>query len=298
MKQLNYNHLYYFYLVAKEGSIADACKLLHVTPQTVSGQISTLEDYLGLRLFERSGKRLFLNDNGKLVFSYAEDIFNLGHELLQNLEPNQINKKLTFTVGITDVIPKVFTYDFLRPVLDGDVPIKLVCREGELEQLLADLALNKLDVVLSDCPIPPGHKVKAYSHKAIDSGLTFYIASNKVSELKGEFPQNLNQQKLLIPGEQSSMRLTLLSWLNDNDLSPDIVAEFDDSALAKLFGQSGYGIFCTPTIVEKHVLETYHVAVIGRTDDIKEQLYLISPERKFKHPAMVALMPKMKANQA
>lgn len=296
MKQLNYNHLYYFYLVAKEGSIAAACKLIHVTPQTISGQISTLEDYLGLKLFERSGKRLFLNDNGKMVFSYAEDIFNLGHELLQNLEPNQLDKKLTFTVGITDVIPKVFTFDFLKPVLSGDIPIKLNCREGELEQLLADMALNKLDVILSDRPIPPGHKVKAYSHKAIDSGLTFYIASAKAHELNGEFPNNLNHQKLLIPGEQSSVRLSLISWLNDKDLSPNIVAEFDDSALAKLFGQAGYGIFCTPTIVESHVLETYHVDVIGRTEEIREQLYLISSERKFKHPAMVALIPKLKAS--
>lgn len=292
MKQLNYNHLYYFYLIAKEGSIAKACKILHLTPQTISGQLATLEDYLGLKLFERSGKKLVLNEHGKKVFSYAEDIFNLGHELLQSLGPNQLNQKMTFTVGITDVIPKVFCYDFLKPVFDSDLPIKLVCREGELDHLLAELALNKLDVILSDCPIPPGRKVKAYSHKAIDSGLTFYIANNQSHLISGDFPQNLNQQKLLIPGEQSSLRLSLLSWLKDNDLHPEIVAEFDDSALTKLFGQAGYGIFCTPSMVENHVLKTYQVQVIGRTEEIKEQLYLITADRKFKHPALVAIKEK------
>ena len=250
MKQLNYNHLHYFYLVAKEGSIVKASEILHLTPQTISGQITTFENYLDMKLFERKGKRLVLNDEGKAVFSYAEDIFNLGHELLQSLEPNQRYKKMTFSVGITDVIPKVLSYDFLKPVLDCGENFKLVCREGELDSLLADLALNKLDVILSDCPVPPGRKLKAYSHKVVDSGMTFYASNAESDVFSGEFPNNLHQQKLLIPGEQSSMRLTLISWLSDKNIRPNIVAEFDDSALTKLFGQSGYGIFCTPTIVE------------------------------------------------
>lgn len=289
MKQLNYNHLYYFYLTAKQGSIAAACKILNLTPQTVSFQLTTLEEYLGLELFERHGRRLILNDNGKLVFSYAEDIFNLGHELLQNLEPSQIQQKMTFTVGMTDVIPKVFFYELLKPIFELETPIKLICKEGELDQLLADLALNKLDIILSDSPIPPGKQVKAYSHKIIESGMSFYIANEQVDNLTGKFPQNLHQQKMLIPGEQSSIRLNLLSWLKDKEIYPNIVAEFDDSALTKLFGQKGYGIFCTPSMIEAHVLENYQVKVIGRTEEITEQLYLISTERKFNHPALLAL---------
>jgi LysR family transcriptional activator of nhaA len=294
MKQLNYNHLYYFYLTAKEGSIAAASKLLHITPQTISGQLATLEDYLGLRLFERHGKRLVLNDNGKLMYSYAEDIFNLGHELLQRLEPNQFNQQLTFSIGITDVIPKVFAYDLIKPIFDSALAIKVVCREGELEQLLADLALNKLDAILSDRPIPPGKSIKAYNNKITDSGLSFYIANSKVEMLEGEFPHCLNNQDLLLPGEQSSIKLSILSWLDDKGLHPNIIAEFDDSALTKLFGQSGYGIFCTPTIVEKHVLETYQVTVIGRTDEVTEQLYMISSERKTKHPAIAMINESFK----
>ena len=293
MKQLNYNHLYYFYIVAKEGSIVAASKILHLTPQTISGQIGTLEEQLDMPLFERYGKRLVLNDKGKTVFSYAEDIFNLGHELLQNIEPNQSEQKMTFNVGVTDVLPKVFTYDLLKEVLDGEVATKLVCREGELEQLLGLLALNKLDVIFSDCPIPPGKQVKAYSYKILESGLSFYIAKDKVASLNGEFPDCLTHQDLLIPGEQSSIRLSLLSWINDRNLRPNIVAEFDDSALAKLFGKSGYGVFCTPSIVEQDVVETYNVEVIGRTEEVKESLYLICAERKFKHPAMLALEPKL-----
>lgn len=296
MKQLNYNHLYYFYLTAKEGSISAACKLLHLTPQTISGQLATLEDYLGLRLFERHGKRLVLNDNGKLMYSYAEDIFNLGHELLQRLEPNQFNQQSTFSIGITDVIPKVFAYDLIKPIFDSERAIKVVCKEGELEQLLGDLALNKLDAILSDCPIPPGKSIKAYSQKITDSGLTFYIASSNYDSVEGEFPSNLNNQNLLLPGEQSSIKLSILSWLDDHDLHPNITAEFDDSALTKLFGQSGYGVFCTPTIVEKHVLETYQVKVIGRTDEVKEQLYMISSERKAKHPAIMMINESFKVN--
>ena len=294
MKQLNYNHLYYFYLTAKEGSIAAASKLLHLTPQTISGQLATLEDYLGLRLFERHGKRLVLNDNGKLMYSYAEDIFNLGHELLQRLEPNQFNQQLTFSIGITDVIPKVFAYDLIKPIFDSELAIKVVCKEGELEQLLADLALNKLDAILSDCPIPPGKSIKAYNHKITDSGLTFYIANAQADSITADFPECLNNQNLLLPGEQSSIKLSILSWLDDHDLHPNIIAEFDDSALTKLFGQSGYGIFCTPSIVEKHVLETYQVQVIGRTTEVKESLYMISSERKMKHPAIALINESLK----
>lgn len=293
MKQLNYNHLYYFYLTAREGSIAAASKLLHLTPQTISGQLATLEDYLGVRVFERRGKRLILNDQGKLMYAYAEDIFNLGHELIQRLEPQQGNQTMTFSIGITDVIPKVFAYELLQPVLGQALQTKLICKEGELEQLLADLALNKLDAILADRPIPPGTSVKAYSHKLIDSGLSFYIADHLNAELIGDFPQCLNQQPLLLPGEHSSVKLSILSWLENNNLQPNIVAEFDDSALTKLFGQSGYGIFCSPSIVEKHVVDTYQVTVIGRTEEILEQFYLISSERKFKHPAIVQLTQEL-----
>lgn len=290
MKQLNYHHLYYFYLVAKEGSIAKACQFLHVTPQTVSGQIATLEDYLDIKLFERHGKRLILSDNGKLVYTYAEDIFNLGHELLQALEPNHENQKMTFSLGITDVIPKVFIFQFLQPLFSEQQMFRLNCKEGGIEQLLADMALNKLDMILADRPIPPGVNIKAYSHKVLSSGTTFLIAESAKKQLKGEFPHCLNNQKLLLPGEQSSIKQDLLTWFQDNQLTPNIIGEFDDSALNKMFGQAGMGIVMTPTAVEDYVLETYDLSVVGRTEDVQEHIYMISTERKIKHPAVLKLL--------
>lgn len=296
MKQLNYHHLHYFYLVAKEGSIAKACQFLHVTPQTVSGQIATLEDYLGVNLFERHGRRLVPSDSGKLVYSYAEDIFNLGHELLQALEPNQQNKKMTFSLGITDVIPKVFTFQFLQPLLESEQGFRLNCKEGRIEQLLADMALNKLDMILADRPIPPGVKIKAYSHKIITSGITFVIAKNQQNQLTGNFPECLNNQNLLLPGEQSTIKHDLLTWFQDNELVPNIVGEFDDSALNTMFGQAGIGIFVTPTVVEEHLLNTYDLSIVGRTKDVQEEIYMISTERKIRHPAVLALLQSIESN--
>ncbi|WP_371185179.1 transcriptional activator NhaR [Thalassotalea maritima] len=296
MKQLNYNHLHYFYLIAKEGSIASASKRLHLTPQTLSGQLSTLESYLGRRLFDRHGKRLLLNDQGKKVYAYADDIFSLGNELLQSLEPDHQHQKLTFAVGVTDVLPKALIYEVLKPAFEQDFAIKMICREGRLKQLLADLALNKIDVILSDSPIPVGHKVKAYSFKAIDSGISFYVANNQLTSLKGDFPQNLQHQKLLIPGAQSSLKNALLSWLDDKQLSPNIIAEFDDSALINIFGQAGFGIFCTPTLVEQYIVNSYPVTVIGRTEEIGEQLYIISNKRKVTHPALAAIKQQFYQN--
>jgi len=290
MKQLNYHHLHYFYLVAKEGTIAKACKLLHVTPQTVSGQIAILEDYLGLQLFERRGKRLVLSDNGKQVYSYAQDIFNLGHELMQSLEPNQVNKKMSFAVGITDVIPKVYSFQLLEPIFEEHNQFKLSCREGALEQLLTDMTLNRLDMILADRPIPHGFNIKAYSHKVLTCGLTFFIAKSRVGSLQREFPACLDKQDLLIPGDQSSLKQSMLAWFDEQHIQPNIVAEFDDSALCKLFGQAGIGIFTTPSVIEEHILANFEVEVVGRCDDILEHIYMITTERKIKHPALLKLM--------
>ena len=293
MKQLNYHHLHYFYLVAKEGSIAKACKLLHVTPQTVSGQIAILEDYLGLQLFERRGKRLVLSDNGKQVYGYAQDIFNLGHELMQSLEPNQINQKMTFSVGITDVIPKVYSFQLLEPLFFNEQAFKLNCKEGALEQLLTDMTLNRLDMILADRPIPHGFNIKAYSHKVLSCGLTFYIAKSKSNSLVGDFPASLDKQDLLIPGDQSSLKHSMLAWFEQQHIQPNIVAEFDDSALCKLFGQAGVGIFTTPSVIEEHVLSNFEVEIVGRCDEILEHIYMITTERKIKHPALLTLKSAM-----
>jgi LysR family transcriptional regulator, transcriptional activator of nhaA len=289
-KQLNYNHLRYFYAIATEGSIAKAAESLHITPQTISGQLTVFEEYLGVKLFDRKNKRLVLNETGKLVYSYAEDIFSLGAELQQSLKTQDSNQPFIFTVGVTDVIPKILSVNLLQHCYDLDTPIKLVCREGDFDTLLSELALNKLDFILSDRPLTPGTPIKAYSHLLGESGLSFYADQNSAEKLKENFPKSLHQHPFLICSDKSNQRLNLQSWFDREQIYPNIVAEFDDSALMKYFGQSGYGVFCTPTIIESHVCKQYGVSVIGRVPAVLERFYAISPERKVRHPGVKLLM--------
>lgn len=285
-KQLNFNHLRYFYAIATEGSIVKAAQSLHVSPQTISGQLSIFEDYFGTKLFDRRGKQLVVNDMGKVVYQYAEEIFALGSELQQSLAAKDIDQRLVFNVGVVDVIPKILAVNILNSTIDSDSPIKLICREGDFDSLLADLAVNKLDLILSDRPLGPGLPIRAYNHFLGECGLSFYCQKEKADELRKDFPKSLHKQPFLMSGDKSSQKVNLLSWFDQEEIAPNIIAEFDDSAMMKYFGQSGYGVFCTPTMVEAHVMKQYSVEVIGRTTKKTEHFYAISPERKVKHPGV------------
>jgi len=288
-QQLNYNHLRYFHAVATEGSVVKAAEILHVSPQTISGQLTVFEDYLGVNLFDRKGKRLVINDIGKLVFSYAEDIFSLGAELQQSVKARDTLQHFIFTVGVTDVIPKILAVDILESSFDLEGPVKLVCREGDFDSLLSELALNKLDLILSDRPLPPGVPIKAFNHFLGECGLSFYADTKSARRLKKNFPASLHQHPFLMCGDKSSQKINVQSWFEDEQIYPNIVAEFDDSALMKYFGQSGHGAFCTPGIIEAHVARQYGVSVIGTTDEVTERFYAISPERKVKHPGVLTV---------
>ncbi len=286
MPQLNYNHLRYFYAVAREGSIAKAADVLFVSPQTISGQLTVFEDYLGVKLFERKGKRLVLNEVGKVTLGYAEDIFSLGSELQQLLKTQDVSQQFVFTVGVIDVIPKILAFNILKKSFDLEGSIKLVCREGDFDTLLSELAVNKIDLILSDRPVTPGMPIKAYNHHVGESGVSFYAAKSSASRLKKDFPYSLHKQPFLMCGDKSAQKISLQSWFEMEQIMPTIVAEFDDSALMKFFGESDHGVFCTPSMIEAHVTKHYEVSVIGRTDTIKESFYAISPERKVKHPGV------------
>jgi LysR family transcriptional activator of nhaA len=294
MNQLNFNHLRYFHAIANEGSIVKAAQLLHLSPQTISGQLSLFENYLGAQLFDRKGKRLLLNDTGKLILSYAEDIFLLGTELQQSLKMKHRHQPFVFTVGVVDVIPKILAFNILQSSFSLDGPIKLVCREGDFDSLLGELALNKVDLIISDRPVSPGMPIKAYSHLIGESGVSFYAAKNQISQFEGQFPKSLHQKPFLICGDKSAQKIYLQSWFEQENIVPVIVAEFDDSALMKFFGESGHGVFCTSSTVEGHVVEHFDVEVIGRTKVIKERFYAISPERKVKHPGVKMLVDSAK----
>lgn len=289
-QQLNYKHLHYFYTTAREGTIAGAANLLHVSPQTISGQLSVFQDYLGVELFERKGKQLVMNDMGKMVYAYAEDIFSLGTELQQSIRNNDSKEQFRFAVGVTEVIPKILSVEILEHCFKLDGPMKLVCREGDFDTLLSELALNKVDLVLTDRQLPPGIPIRAYNHFLGESGLTFYAGKKTAGRLARNFPRSLHQQPFLICGDKSNQKLNLQSWFESEGIAPDIIAECDDSALIKYFGQSDYGVFCTPSIIEDHVMRQYGVSVIGRTGEVREHFYAISPERKVKHPGVRLLL--------
>lgn len=294
MAKLNYHHLQYFHAIATHGSIAKASNVMHITPQTLSAQLSLLEGQLGYNLFERKGKRLVLNDMGHITLSYAQEIFNLGDELVHSLKNHSTDFAFRFSIGVTDVIAKVFSFNFLKAIYTMDDSIKLVCKETSLDVLLGELATNKLDAVLSDSSLPVGSGLKAYSHLVGKCGLSFFAHEDLAEKLEGSFPQSLNNKPFFTAGEGSNQHLNVLSWFEQINISPLIIGEFDDSVLAKYFGQAGYGVFCAPTIIEKHVIEQFGVKLVGRTTDITEHYYLISPERKVKHPAVHHLLQEGK----
>ena len=281
----NYRQLHYFQAVAKSGGIARAAEQLHLTPQTLSGQIGQLEDRLGVELFRRAGRRLELTEAGRLALSYADEIFQVGGELEEALRNWHAERPFLFRVGIADVVPKSIAYRLLSPALALPEQVRMVCREDKLERLLAELAVHRLDMVVADSPMPPGMDVKGYSHRLGDCGMTFLAAPALTASLVGEFPRLLDRAPLLIPGEDSAVRAPLLRWLSAANIHPRLVGEFDDGALMKAFGQAGAGVFAVPSAIAAEVARHYGVVAVGATEAVRERFFLITVERRISHPA-------------
>jgi LysR family transcriptional activator of nhaA len=282
-------HLRYFWAVASHGSIAKASEVLFLTPQTISGQLRELEQQVGSKLFNRDGRGLALTETGRLVYSYADEMFQLGSELQDVLDGHTPGFDLTIKVGIAMVVPKLLAYRVLEPVLNLPDTVRLICHEAPLVDLLAELAVHKLDVVLADSPISPGMNVRAYNHALGESGISFFAVPKKATKLRPDFPKSLDGERMLMPSAGTSLRRNLENWFERNDINPLVIAEFEDRALMKVFGESGTGVFTTPTAVEQDVLDKYRVKVIGRTEEIKESYFAISAERRIKHPAVSAI---------
>ena len=286
---INYKHLHYFWVVAKEGGIARASERLHLTPQTISGQLSLLEESLGEALFNRVGRNLELTETGRLALSYADEIFVLGGELEEMLHNLPSDRPLVFKVGVADVVPKSIAYRLLAPALQLADPVRIVCRENNINALLAELALHRIDLVIADCPIPHNVDVHGFNHQLGECDISFFALPQLADKLKKDFPQSLNGAPMLLPGETSVAHSRLLKWFEKLHVFPRIVGEFDDSALMKAFGQAGAGIFIAPTPIAAEVEKKYGVVVVGQTDEVREQFYAISVERKISHPAVVAI---------
>jgi LysR family transcriptional activator of nhaA len=289
MRHLNYSHLQYFWAVAREGSIAKASESLHLTPQTISGQLKLLDAEVGSPLFNRVGRRLVLSDMGRVVFEYADEIFSVGAELASAVRGNQVSGPKSLSLGIVSSMPKLIAERIVAPAMMVEDPVRVRCHESSLEQLLAELAVHKLDLVLSDQPVPDGLSIKAYNHRLGESGMSFFSQRSRARRYRGRFPDSLNNAPLLLPSQHSATRRRIDDWFENHQLSPRIAGEFDDSALLKAFGQAGAGVFAAPTVIEDEVCRMYRMSVIGRTDEIKERFYAISPERRLKHPSVVLI---------
>jgi LysR family transcriptional regulator, transcriptional activator of nhaA len=289
MDWLNYHHLFYFWTVAKEGSIARACQRLRLAQPTISGQIRLLEESLGEKLFKRAGRGLALTELGEVAYRYAEDIFSLGREFQEVMKGRPRGRPLRLMVGISDAMPKLIAYRILKPVLSMPSPVQLICHEDTPDRLLGELATHALDVVLSDTGVGPGVSVKAYNHLLGTCPVTLFAAPRMAARYRKNFPKSLQGAPFLLPAATSELRRSLEQWFESSGIRPQVAGEFKDSALMKTFGQAGAGIFAAPSAIAKEVRETYSVTPLGQPASVTERFYAISVERKLKHPAVVLI---------
>jgi LysR family transcriptional regulator, transcriptional activator of nhaA len=290
MEWLNYHHLLYFWVVAKEGSIARAGRVLHLAHPTISGQIHRLEEVLGEKLFTYERRSLALTDAGRVAFRYAEEIFSLGQEFLDTLQGRAESQPVRLVVGISDVLAKSIVHRILEPAFRLPEDVRIICREDRSTQaFMGDLAAYAVDVVLADSPAPPDSPVRVFSHPLGECGSAFFAAPALARSLRRGFPRSLDGTPFLLPGAGSTLRRALDEWFDALDIRPKIVAELDDAALAKVLGEAGIGAFVAPDVVEKEIRRRYQVELVGRVEDLRQRFYAISVERKIKNPAVAAI---------
>lgn len=290
MGRLNYQHLYYFWAVAKEGSVSRACEKLHLAQPTVSGQLAVFEQAIGAKLLRREGRKLALTDTGRAVFSYAEEIFALGQELAHTLEGRSHGRGLRLGVGVADALPKLIAYRLLEPALRMAEPVRLVCYEDKAERLLAEIALHGIDLVLSDVPATPSVGARTFNHLLGECGVAVFGTPSLAARHSEDFPRSLNGAPMLLPTPSTALRRSLDQWFDAEGLSPIIRAEIEDSALLKTFAAAGVGLFVAPLAVETEIRRQYGVDIVGRIEQVRERFYAITVQRRLKHPAVSAIL--------
>ncbi len=287
MKQLNYHHLLYFNTVMDEGSIAAAADVLDLTPQTISAQIRRLEKRVGSALFERHGRGLAPTETARLMRGYTEQMFATGQELAHALD-SKSGHSITLRVGVIDVLAKLVIYRVLMPMLQTGNRLDVV--EGPLDTLLAELSVHRLDMVLSDRPVPTGLGVRSANHVLGSSSVAFFGTSDMVERFEQSFPSSLQGAPLLLPRKSNAMRRSLDHWFDEYDIKPEILAEFDDSALMKTFGEQGAGLFPAPLILRQDLAENRNVFPVGIATGVNESLVAITPERRLRHDSVLSLI--------
>jgi LysR family transcriptional activator of nhaA len=289
MDWLNYHHLLYFWMVVREGTILRAAEKLRIGQPAISTQLKCLEESLGQKLFQKSGRTLELTDTGRTVYRYADEIFSLGREMLDTLKGHPAGKPLRFVVGVVDVMPKLMALRLLEPAMLLSEDLQLVCVEDSLEKLLSELMLHNVDMVLSDTPATSAIKIKAFNHSLGESSIGLFARRDLARQYRKDFPKSLNGAPLLLPGRTSALRRSIDSWLESGQLRPLIRGEFDDSALMKAFGQGGVGLFPGTVTIQDEICRQHEVELVGEIQGVRERFFAISAERRIKHPAVLAI---------
>ncbi len=287
---MNFKHLHYFWVVAHAGGVLRAGEQLHTTPQTVSSQIKLLEGRLNRKLFKKKGRGLELTEDGRVALGYADQIFGLGQELESAMRVKRgSGRVLEFRVGVADSVAKTMAYRLLEPALQLGEPVHLMCSEGKFDDLLGRLALHRFDLVIADEPLPPRVSVKAFNHPLGSSSVSFFATAALRRGLRGPFPRCLEGAPMLVPGAGSSLRVKFDAWLTRQQLQPLVLAEFDDGALMKAFGREGRGVFMAPTALASDIGAQYGVELLGKSDELVEEFFAISVERRITHPCVAAI---------
>ena len=287
---LNYHHLRYFHAVAKDGNLTRASVDMGRTPQTLSHQIRALEKTLGTELFERKGRRLVLTESGLHVLGYAEEIFSLGQDLVASAEAQSVDRPLRLTVGVADVLPKRVAHALIMPAFNLPKGIRIVCREDSPERLLAELAVQEVDVVLSDAPIPPSVSVRAQSHLLGEVGVCLMASPSLAGVLRADFPESLTGAPLLVPTERAAMRREINRWLDVNHIHPIVVGEFDDFALMGVFAQAGEGAFPVPEFIAEEAAQELGVERVATMDGAMGSFHAICLEQNVERLAVSAIL--------
>jgi LysR family transcriptional activator of nhaA len=289
MEWLNYHHLRYFWTVAKEGSLARAATKLHVSQPSISEQIRELETVLGEKLFRRDGRKNVLTEAGQVVFGYADEIFALGREMMNAVKQRPGTKTLRLYVGVADSFPKLVTNEILKPVFTLPQTVHIICREGKLEDLLAQLAAHRLDIVLADDPATNNTNFKTFNHALGETGTTFCAEARLATRLKKGFPLSLQDAPALLPTENTSLRRALETWFREQNIRPRIVAEFEDLALMKVMAAEGRGFIALPSLALHDAAGRYGFQAIGRAEQCRVQFHAITAERRIAHPAVALI---------
>ena len=290
MDWLNYHHLKYFWTIAREGSIKRACEVLNLSQPALSAQLKSLEDSTGEQLFSRVGRSLILTEMGKVVFRYADEIFNLGQELTNTLKGRVTSRPVRLVVGIAEVVPKMVVYKLLQAAYKGSKDLQLLCWEGRFDRLLSELALHSLDIIVTDSPLPPNVSVQGYNHLLGESGVSLFGKEKLLKRYRRGFPQSLNEAPLLLPTRNSVLRRMMDDWFRRNSLHPRIIGEFEDGATMKAFGQAGEGLFPGSTIVAPEIARQYEVKRFRDLEGLQERFYGITVDRRMIHPGVLAIV--------